>query len=463
MTIPNKKDLTIKELECTADDIVKRKNAGRYRRPIVIEFSGSPKAGKTSSINSLEVFLKRNGFTVKIIEERAAVCPVPNKQSPHFNYWTLMATLIEIIGVVSDNKCVDVLLIDRGIFDALCWFEWLVKTEKLDKSRRDDLEQFLLNREFVGWIDMVFAFTCAPSVSIEREYANLLTKKHGAIMNPKVLADYKNAVENTISLKGFLFNSIQLIDTTNLDQNEVGYQVTTNVLEGLKELIMEKIGYFKKEDLPEDLLAQRIFDCSELLKRSIPIYFDSRDIVEKNNNFIQPIPIAIIGNIDNSKLLVVKKSSGATEVGSPERDNYLIHVGGHIRYEDSHGMEASLIETIKTALRRELDEELRLTHSLPDSMIPFCVYDPQDKKSKQHLAICFQIYVDENNVKLSPNRDELVQNKGKSKSCRFFTFEELAKMKFDNWGSLILQEKFDREIGSFKELEFGQITLEETM
>lgn len=241
----------IYDLQKAAETILDLKDKSRYRRPIVIEFSGSPKSGKTSSINSLEVFLKRNGISVKIIEERASICPVPNKQSPMFNYWTLLATLKEIIGVMTNNDCVDVLLIDRGIFDALCWFEWLVSIDRMDPERKQSIEEFLLNPEFTGWIDIVFAFVCEPDVSIKREYANLLTDKTGSIMNTKVLSEYRKSIERTIYNNVDSFKTIHVIDSSNKDQNQIGVEVTTNVLDGIKELLMERIGYLEKDKLPK--------------------------------------------------------------------------------------------------------------------------------------------------------------------------------------------------------------------
>ena len=78
----------IGELQKLSEEVKKLKEEHRQKRPIVIEFSGSPKAGKTSCINSLELFLKRNGYKVRIIQEKASECPVSDKQSPMFNIWT---------------------------------------------------------------------------------------------------------------------------------------------------------------------------------------------------------------------------------------------------------------------------------------------------------------------------------------------------------------------------------------
>lgn len=124
----NKRQENIKKLESLAQEVLKLKNLHRQRRPIIIEFCGSPKAGKTSSITALNIFLKRNGFKTVVLTERASVCPISDKQSPVFNVWTCSATINEINEKMdkanSGGESIDVILCDRGIFDALCWCKW---------------------------------------------------------------------------------------------------------------------------------------------------------------------------------------------------------------------------------------------------------------------------------------------------------------------------------------------------
>nr|VFK45130.1 MAG: hypothetical protein BECKTC1821D_GA0114238_102425 [Candidatus Kentron sp. TC] len=47
----------IEELEALAKSVLDLKNEVIPRRPIVIEFCGSPKSGKTSCVNSLDLWL----------------------------------------------------------------------------------------------------------------------------------------------------------------------------------------------------------------------------------------------------------------------------------------------------------------------------------------------------------------------------------------------------------------------
>ena len=444
----NERKLVIKELQELAESVLALKAEHRQKRPIVIEFSGSPKAGKTSCINSLELFLKRNGFSVQVTQERASVCPVTDKQSPMFNIWTSCMSLAGLVGTL-ENKSnnVDVLILDRGIFDALCWFEWLVSTSKMEEEQQTITEQFLLLDDLVKSIDIVFAFCVEPAVSIEREYANLLTDKIGTIMNKTVLAEYLEAIHHTIEKKGVYFHSIFEINTSNKTQDEVGKEVTTKTLNTLKELLMERIGFFvKTEDLSEVLIPNSVLKFRDLADSLPTLKFDLREDVECNSGAIQPIPIAVITNQQKDKILVIKKNRNAVSNTSPEKDKHLIYVGGHSRFEDKTKSNAGdFISICKTTLKRELKEEIGISVAL-NSIIPVFLYSTGSETSKRHLAVCFFVTVDENATKLRLDSHELVLNKGKSKSGKFCSIEEIKRYDLEDWSKVILESYFGQTL-----------------
>ena len=64
------------------------------RRPIVFEFAGVPKAGKTSTLNALQLFLKRCGFRVEVVVESASISPIRDKTDFNFNVWIARARLL---------------------------------------------------------------------------------------------------------------------------------------------------------------------------------------------------------------------------------------------------------------------------------------------------------------------------------------------------------------------------------
>lgn len=441
----NERKKVIRELQKLAEEVLNLKQEHRQKRPIVIEFSGSPKAGKTSCINSLELFLKRNGFTVKIIQERASVCPVSDKQSPMFNLWTACMSLAGLIGVLEDKKDqVDVLILDRGIFDALCWFQWLVRNKRMEESQRIAAENFLLMDELVKSIDIVFAFCVSEDVSIEREYATLLTDKLGTIMNKKVLHEYLEAIEHTIKTKRNYFHKVFMIETSNKNQDEVGKEVTTITLNTLKDLLMERIGYFEfDENLRNILLSKTVFQYDDLANVLPEIRFDLRNRVEARSECLQPIPVAVITNKDKSKVLVIKKNKNAVSAPSPERDKLLLYVGGHTRYEDmTEATSQDILSICRATLKREVKEEIGISIAVND-VKPIYIYVSDNERSKKHLAVCFVIPVDEDGIKLRLDSHELVQNKGKSKSGRFIPIEEVClDFELEQWSSIILKHCF---------------------
>lgn len=447
----------ILELQKLAEEVLVLKGEHRQKRPIVIEFSGSPKAGKTSCINSLELFLKRNGFSVKIVQERASICPVSDKQSPMFNLWTACMTLGGLIGTLEDKKNqVDVLILDRGIFDALCWFHWLVYNKKMEEEQQKVAEQFLLMDELVKCIDIVFAFCASPDVSIEREYATLLTNKPGSIMNKKVLSEYLEAIEHTIQNKSDFFHKIFKIETSQKNQDEVGKEVTTITLETLKGLLMERIGYFETDQvLINHLISKKTFEYSELANVLPPIKFDLRDAVEENVDFLQPIPVAVITDKSKSKVLAIRKNKNAVSSDSPERDKILLYVGGHPRYEDSTEIiSQDFLSICRSALKREIKEEIGIAIALND-INPFFIYTPDNERSKRHLAVCFVVSLDEDGVKLRLDSNELVLNKGKSKSGKFFAIPEICREpELEQWSRIILEYCFKVQY-----MPNGQITM----
>lgn len=433
----------IKELQELAESVFELKSEHRQKRPIVIEFSGSPKAGKTSCINSLELFLKRNGFTVKVIQERASVCPVTDKQSPMFNIWTSCMSLAGLIGTLEDKtNSVDVLILDRGIFDALCWFEWLESASKMEEQQKLTTENFLLMEELVKSIDIVFAFCVEPEVSIEREYANLLTDKIGTIMNKTILGEYLDAIHRTIEKKKNYFHSVFDIDTSNKSQDEVGKEVTTKTLETLKDLLMERIGYINRTKEIDIIINNKVIEYNKLTPFLSPIEFDLRDIVEARSELLQPLPIAVITNRDKSKLLVIKKNKNAVSANSPEKDKHLIYVGGHSRYEDkTESNSTDFISICKTSLKREIKEEIGISVAL-NNINPIFIYSTKTITSQKHLAVCFIVSVDESSIKLRLDSHELVLTKGKSKSGKFLSFEEIQALELEDWSYTILRHCF---------------------
>ena len=109
----------------------------------------------------------------------------------------------------------------------------------------------------------------------------------------------------------------------------------------------------------------------------------------------------------------------------------------------------------KNTLIREIKEELGISISL-DNIEPFLIYIPVGKSAK-HLAVCFVLRLDLNNLKLKLDSYELVQRTGKSKSGTFINVAEISNLKdeYEAWSIEILNNVFGKDLPQQQVLVFS--------
>lgn len=431
--IPGDSEAQIKRLESMAEALLKAKRSVRPRRPIIIEFCGTPKAGKTSCISSLVIFLKRNRFKVKVLTERASVCPINDKFDPNFNVWTGCSSLAELTRIISnESKEHDVVILDRGIFDSVCWFHWQLERHHLSHSDYDVFRDFFLAERWTSKIDIVYILKASETDALEREYSHLLTRRYGSVMNPTVLRTYNESIDQCAGLYQDRFQDVRSIDTTKMEQNEVSYRVTIDILRALDELISEKIGYIRRADLlPTE---KDSFLLSESNLTELDLEYGHRADIEANSDAIQPIPVAVIVSQNLDSVLTGMKSRRATSAKSAEKRRQLFYFGGHVRAED-RGRGDDNIATWTRALQREIKEELGLDY-VPEFADAICILDRSRGKEPQHLAIATLCYVDFDLVEFRGDAKEFTE-KGLIELTR--AQFEIQKINTERWSQVIIQ------------------------
>ena len=145
-------------------------------RPLFVEFAGTPKSGKSTCIDAVNHFFRRNEYKVLAPTEGAS------KRTPYylkndlvsFNAWSATYALTHILeGRYSTDKY-HLVIMDRGLFDALAWFELLMKRNDIASSDCSAIQDFLLIDHWRKLVDMIFLFRTDPSTSLERENSNKL-------------------------------------------------------------------------------------------------------------------------------------------------------------------------------------------------------------------------------------------------------------------------------------------------
>lgn len=439
--ISDGKSKIIEELEKLVQQVLELKSSRTQRRPLFIEFCGSPKSGKSTTINSLSMFFRRNGLKTAVLTERAGVCPIQNKTHPNFNIWTLCSVIADMLEKMEHGKeKIDIIIADRGIFDALCWFNWLNtnpsnKNPYLSDENFKELITFINSDIWKRNIDLIYVFVVKPETSIEREYSALLTEKRGSIMREDVLESYNISIDQVLEKYSRYYRQVKKIETDKEglsgNPNKVNYMVTKLVLQNLIELMDEKIGYIPMEVLQDKNL---LFSLKET-----KLLFGNRSEVEKDSKAVQPIPIAVITNKSRNKLLVVKKNAKTTDKSSPEKDKLLGYIGGHVRYEDN--VKDDFFKTIQNALHREIQEEINESVSIC-ATDPILIYANDNERSRRHLAICYIVEMDLDNKQFKITSDELTMKSGTSKSGKVMTPHELVSETLEKWTIEILDKIF---------------------
>jgi predicted NUDIX family phosphoesterase/thymidylate kinase len=432
----------IDALEQLANDVLKLKRTSIPRRPIVMEFCGSPKAGKTSCISALAMFLRRNGFRVKVLVERASVCPVGNKYDPLFNIWTVCSAMAELAETISNSpKEYDVVILDRGLFDALCWFEWQAAHHYLDRDSLEKISGFLTQSRWRAATDLVLVFEAISGRSIEREYAALLTRKRGSIMREPILESYLESIHVATEKYGPLFRNIRTFDTSEMDQNKVSFEVTNLVLSLLQNAVSESVGHIHLSDFEGLEFSGVKSYAPDVMPLGDCMRFEPRDRVEEDETSVQPIPIVVITDSARQRVLVAKKNRKAATEKSPEHNKTLLYFGGHTRLEDTFiSGRRDVISVCRSALTRELKEEIGVDFC-PEHLDPvFLVWEKDNERSSKHMAVCFLWEADLESIQVKMDKNEF-STSGDSGPV-FANVGDLTTAQLESWSKAILARVF---------------------
>jgi predicted NUDIX family phosphoesterase/thymidylate kinase len=438
----------IRQLEILADEM--KGFLKSRKRPLLVEFSGLPKAGKTTSVNSLALFLRRNKINVHVVTERASVCPIKEKHHPFFNIWTGCTTLANILDSLQSREHT-VVVVDRGLYDALVWLQLLSNIGRISEEELGKIEDFFLMGRWARQIDLVIQMRTTPEEALEREFAHLLTEKEGSVMNKPMLQQYLKAAEETSKRLGSQFRKLVEVDTSAMSTIDGVEQITREVLTGLKELSDERLAVIPKPAFLERYGAGFHKDARRL--RAIELMAKSagaepkRSQAEQDPNLIQLVACAFI-QYRNQILLFTKR-----EVSSSQRfhGKQMLWIGGHVTVDDLDPMEvADFRAGILRTLKRELEEEISFTFK--DADFKGFVYDQTHEKSMRHLGLVFRIQVDDPVVMSFLDRRTFREYAGQELATEFVEIDAIKQRvkQFEPWSAEILHALFKVEIPAAK-------------
>lgn len=420
----------------TVDDLILRARdastrfENQARKPIVIEFAGCPKAGKTSTIGQVVAFFKRTGFKIEVVIERASVCPIRDKKHANFNVWTGCTTLANLLEKTQEPPSPDapqILILDRGLFDSICWLQMMEQLVRLRPADRERIESFLLIDDWRKRLSGVILMLASPEDSMNREQGLLpVPTSSGSIMNQEVLAQMRKTIQAVAELHKDRFR-LFTIDTSKAPyrnkQQKVCESIAEQILTLIEEHIAEEILFVPRQVIEDAFTNVSVLrgDAALQVVESFATqgHFQPRDDVEKNADVVQAIPVAIVRN-QSGQVLRLRRKERNNENALHQK--IVLWAGGHVRKEDS-----SNGETLKHALVRELHEELRLDVDTESLKLLGAVYTRATEKSLKHVAIVYEWRAKSDDVAVSLSSAEFFERRGTAVSGTFVSVKDIER------------------------------------
>lgn len=209
-------------------------------RPFMLEITGTPSAGKTTTITEIDKFFRRIGFErVWKPQEGAEVIRHIPRTTPEYNIRTANYALNLLLDNAYGHNY-DLVIFDRCIFDAYCWMNYWERKGKLNADEARNHQIHFLSKLWTNYLDTVFIMTCSPETAMKRELKLALSSRLGETTNPKsikTLSEIWKAAYETLKNN---HPQLHYIDTTLMDEQEMIETVALKALEAFEKRVNVK-------------------------------------------------------------------------------------------------------------------------------------------------------------------------------------------------------------------------------
>ena len=207
----------------------------------VIEFTGTPRTGKTTLINNLYDFFKKGGFKVEVIEEFTTSKKYKREIYPLLKdkYKKIVNTEIPkyVLKELEDNleKDFDIIIVDRCLFDRLIWVDRLYLKNGMTEDEYNDYKNLYIPI-IEDKIDIIIGTYCDSITALRRDYLANLSLDERHFLNKNNIDEYNKSFKRMKKLN----KNVCLVDTS-CSQREVSLVVCDKIINKLRDKYLDKI------------------------------------------------------------------------------------------------------------------------------------------------------------------------------------------------------------------------------
>ena len=236
----------LKNIHYRKEEVFKLKNVLSKKKPYVIEFTGTPRTGKTSLINNLKDFFKKKGFRVCIIEEfttslkyKTQIYPTLKNKSKNVVNTEIPKYVLKDLDDAINSKY-DIIIVDRSLFDRLIWVDRLfLKKGMSDEEYNKYKSTYIpLIKEKINIIVSLYtdSLTC-----LKRDYHANLSLENRTFLNEDNVNEYNKSLLNMEKLSIKENINFKMFDTTNKNQREISFEVIDSILSDMKKYYLSLV------------------------------------------------------------------------------------------------------------------------------------------------------------------------------------------------------------------------------
>lgn len=236
----------LKKLHAQKMELQRLKALSPLPKPFVIEFSGTPRTGKTTTINNLYDFFKKGGFKTTIIEEFTTSRYY--KEIFHKNHKNLstndlnMAIMEETVKQLEEmlNSDNEIILIDRSINDRQIWnYIRYTKGDMEEEQYQETKEKYrLVSRNLIDFLVVTYT---DPFTSLKRDYNSSLALEKRNFLNVDNINGYNRSLKDLKDLFKKSVETSELLDTTTINLNDVAIKVASEVMNAMRKKYIDSI------------------------------------------------------------------------------------------------------------------------------------------------------------------------------------------------------------------------------
>lgn len=233
-------------------------------KPYVIEFTGTPRTGKTTIINNLYDFFRKANFNVVLLEEfttskkyKEEVKPllkdkykkVVNTEIPKYVLKDLEETI---------DKNPDIILIDRSLFDRAIWIDRLYLKSGMTKEEYEEyLNHYLpIIKEK---INIIIGTYTDSLTSLRRDYKSNLSLEARTFLNEQNVNEYNTSLKNMEEFANKNDVNFKLFDSTNITIRELSINIAKEILKDMREYYIDGVNQeFNKKGENNESVNQKI-------------------------------------------------------------------------------------------------------------------------------------------------------------------------------------------------------------